>query len=149
MLVEYKSDLYTRFIPSEKSRKRFEVRPPFDFAVDGVSYRVPAGFYTDFASVPAPVHPIIGPHDLGCGPIPHDYGYFTGMMSRAYWDEVFLACMELDGISWWKRRAAYNAVRSFGWATWNDYRRKNKTHTLHLAASGSYEIEGWEREAVA
>lgn len=149
MLVEYKSDLITKFIPTGGTSKRWQLSAPFEFVADGIAYQVPAGFYTDFASVPRFLHPLLNPYELGCGPIPHDFGYFTGLMSQSYWDEVFAACMALDGISWWRRVAAYNAVRTFGGFVFRRYRQHNQKYALHLAASGSYEIEGWEREAVA
>ena len=149
MRVEYFSDLLTRYIPEPGRRDRWELHEPFLFAVDGVDYVVPRGFYTDFASVPRIFHPIINPYELGCGPIPHDFGYFSGLGTQSYWDEVFDECMYMDNVPWWKRRVAYNAVRSFGWIVYRRYREQNKKYALHMACSGRYEIEGWERDAIA
>lgn len=146
MQVEYKSYLLTRFCPDNANR--WELCAPFVFSVDGVEFVVPKGFWTDFASVPRVFHLVLNPYELGCGPVPHDFGYFTGMCNREFWDEVFLSCMELDGISWWRRRAAYSAVRAFGGLVFRRYRKENDKYALHLA-DGRYHIDGWERDAVA
>ena len=34
-------------------------------------------------------------------------------------DDLFLRLMAAEGVSGWKRNAAYVAVRSFGWTYWN------------------------------
>lgn len=110
-------------------RPEFHVRPaggdhwtllePFKWSVDGTPYEAPAGFGTDFASVPRFLWPVISPYELGIGPVCHDWFYRTKTGEKEHADRVFLACMVKDGIAWWKREAAYYAVSWFGRAAWN------------------------------
>ena len=34
-------------------------------------------------------------------------------------DDLFLRLMVAEGVSWWRRNAAYAAVRAAGWTYWN------------------------------
>jgi len=80
---------------------------------------VPAGFVFDFASIPRALWWLISPTELGdVGPLVHDYSYRLATGSRAAADKQFLEDMKADGITKWKRNAAYAAVRAFGWMAW-------------------------------
>jgi len=127
MNVEYLTPLVPQFVYHPPIEGRcWQLVQPFVFKVDGHQFTVPAGFWTDFASVPRPIWPVISPYDLGVGPVPHDFGYFTGHANQAYWDLVLLACMEHDGISKFKRNAAYRAVQWFGGWAYESYRKRNQ-----------------------
>ena len=60
---------------------------------------VPAGFVTDFASIPGPLQGAFGPsvHDLPA--LVHDYLYWRQSCSRTQADEVFYAALDLAGVS--------------------------------------------------
>jgi hypothetical protein len=149
MEIEYKSKLDVRFCvgPNKGSNDRWQLLAPFVFSVDGVEFEVPVAFWTDFASVPRCVWPIISPYELGHGPIPHDFGYFTGIRSQKFWDDVFMTCMKKDNISIFKRNAAYCAVRMFGGFVFRDYRRKNLSHNLvQASATKRFKITNWQRK---
>jgi hypothetical protein len=131
MRIERLTELDCRFHTNGQggTRRRWELIAPFRFVVHAPDYHrepraweIPPRFYTDFASIPRVVWPIVGPDELGFGPVPHDAGYYFGWEIKSYWDEVFLACMEADRIDPWKRVAAYEAVVRFGHKAWNDYR---------------------------
>ena len=86
---------------------------------------VPAGFITDFASVPRALWSIIPPHGkYSPAAVLHDYLYFTAMFPRAYADDIFLDAMRDLGVAMWKRWAMYAGVRVGGWVGWNAYRRE-------------------------
>ena len=108
---------------------------------NGVLHRliVPADFEIDMASVPRIVWPLISPFDLGNAAIPHDWFYHhsgaipagshqihTGTewvdqlkpWSRQDADKLFARQMRETGVSKWRRRAAYRAVRLFGRGSW-------------------------------
>jgi len=125
MQVEYLSKLQPEFAVTPNGHDHWILVEPFQFSVDGVSFTVPTGFWTDFASVPRILWPIISPYDLGVGCIPHDFGYYCGPGTREFWDSVFLACMRKDGITAWKRFAAYQAVRRFGKPIWDSHRSQS------------------------
>lgn len=83
--------------------------------------KVPAGFHTDFASVPRlfwRVVPPAGPH--GAAAVVHDYFYVNQEgWTRKHVDELFLECLTVLGVAWWKRHAMYLGVRLGGWIGWN------------------------------
>lgn len=84
----------------------------------GFAVYVPAGFVTDYASIPrllwriAP--PAHGRHIWAA--VLHDWLYRTpGInVTRAQADGVFLDAMKTSNMSLWKRQAIYRAVRMFG-----------------------------------
>ena len=77
---------------------------------------VPAGFYTDFSSVPRIpfVYAMFGNTSHSAAVI-HDYLY-SGLysISRKDADSVFLEAMESRGQSKWHRKVMWKAVRWFG-----------------------------------
>ncbi|MCK9597464.1 MAG: DUF1353 domain-containing protein [Sphaerochaeta sp.] len=88
--------------------------------------QVPAGFVTDFASVPKPFLPLIpfwGKYSKS--PILHDYLYRNlglGRYTRKECDQIFLESMLVD----WRHHkfgltlalTEYYGVRCFGWLSW-------------------------------
>lgn len=75
---------------------------------------VPAGFVTDYASIPRFFWRILPPD----GPyleaaVVHDYLYSTDC-DRLLADAVFRVLMKRLGIPWWKRVVMFYAVRIFG-----------------------------------
>jgi len=97
----------------------------------------PDGIMTDGASIPRFFWRVIGhPMQLPYvkAAIIHDAGYLgvlrwfsqTGntWIEKAYTrkdvDDIFLSLMEQLGLSWWRRRAMYLAVRLFGGRYWTE-----------------------------
>lgn len=141
MNIQYLSPLRVEFSVNPNKGRRWHLVEPFRFMVDDKQLDIPAGFWTDFASVPRIIWPIISPYDLGMGPIPHDFGYFTGFESKAYWDHVFEACMIKDKIPGWKRESAFQAVHLFGGKVWGAYRALNREHLVgHFVGTNRYAI---------
>lgn len=84
--------------------------------MDGLTITVPAGFRTDFASVPQFLWSIFPPHGIysrAC--VIHDFLYRMTRCSRFLADAIFREAMHQLGVSQWKRVAMYYAVRAFGW----------------------------------
>jgi hypothetical protein len=85
---------------------------------------VPAGFATDFASVPRAFWRIIPPWGkYNRAAVVHDWIYSENRFSRKAADWIFLDLMRRLGVSWWKRTVMYRAVRVGGWVTWRRYGR--------------------------
>lgn len=81
---------------------------------------VPAGFHTDFASVPR--WPLAHWLTADCAHAPaviHDYLYVVCPVNKATADAIFLEAMEDTGVSWWRRKAMYGAVRLGGRGNFN------------------------------
>jgi hypothetical protein len=144
MIIEYLTPLRTEFHLSPKRNKRWTVHEGFVFAVNGEKFEAPEGFWTDFASIPRLVWPIIAPDEIGYGPIPHDLGYFTGAHTKEYWDDVLWNCMVKDGIAPWKQTAVFKAVDWFGGWAWDRYRKAN-TKNLYVRNPHTqiFEILNW------
>jgi hypothetical protein len=80
-----------------------------------ISYVVPVGFETDFATVPQlfqSIVPKIGTYTKAT--ILHDYWYKAAINTRAWADSEFLKACLMLGTPRWKAYLMYVAVRIFG-----------------------------------
>lgn len=85
----------------------------------GDRFVVPAGFETDFASVPQVLWSIAPPMGKwGLAAVAHDFAYRTGILPRAEADRLFLDAMADLGVRWITRWAMYLAVRAAGWTAY-------------------------------
>lgn len=76
---------------------------------------VPAGFKTDFASVPrVPIAFVLAGDTAHDAAVVHDYLYSAGALPREVADAVLLEAMAVSGVPSWRRYAMYWAVRAFG-----------------------------------
>ena len=93
----------------------------------------PAGYTFDLASIPKVLWSIIAPFELSIlAPLFHDSIYeLKGHMDESHCvpiseltrsdaDGLFLRLMQLEGITRWKRNAAYAAVRAAGSLYWDN-----------------------------
>lgn len=89
----------------------------FDFASEEAEriIRVPAGFVTDFASVPRFFWRVLPPTgQYGKAAVVHDYLYRSHEVPKEVADKVFLEGMLVLGVPEWKARIMYAAVAVFG-----------------------------------
>ena len=100
--------------------RRWKLIEEFDYHVGSETstwiVHVPAGFVTDFASVPWGlwnIFPTWGKY--GKGAVIHDYLYQSKLVSRAAADLIFKEAMGVLGVSEWKIDLMYWGVRTFGW----------------------------------
>lgn len=88
---------------------------------------VPAGFETDFASVPRFFWRILPPTgEYGKAAVVHDYLYATHQESgitKKDVDKIFLEAMGVLGVDEWKRQSMYWAVKLFGFAAWRSHEK--------------------------
>ena len=104
---------------------------------------VPAGFITDFASVPRFLWRVLPPTgQYGKAAVIHDFLYqhravvrvATGRgvpvivrnVDRAEADNTFLEGMEVLGVGRATRYTMYSGVRVGGWKPWGEYRKQDK-----------------------
>jgi Protein of unknown function (DUF1353) len=92
---------------------------------------VPAGFITDYASIPQVLHSVLPPRGKGNrANIVHDYLYRyaprdprTGAsVTQATADRIKLEGDAILGERWTRRWAMYVGLRVGGWVTWRRYR---------------------------
>lgn len=102
------------------ARRKFVLTAPY--AVDSII--IPAGFATDFASVPRALHWLID--RTGChteASVVHDWLYWSQHGTRAEADRVFLDLLLRSGCSRVKSYTMYAGVRAGGWAAWRSNAR--------------------------
>lgn len=81
---------------------------------------VPAGFLSDFASIPAFAALFGFDDDDFCeAAVLHDYLYTVKTCTRAAADREFLLALKATKCSAAKRWTIYRMVRLFGWHAWN------------------------------
>jgi hypothetical protein len=117
---------------------------------------IPAAFYSDGGSVPAPLWSLlrITPTDprFFRSFLLHDFSYMVGYRdSRLICDCLLLAGAEADGACRCAREAVYAGVRLGGWVAWGRYRTQSnfelqKSLTgLHAAPQLRLTVAGWNR----
>ncbi len=132
-MSSFTKPLILKFLDLKKDRKRFQLIESFEYwrhtKDDNDIITIPAGYRTDFASVPRFFWRIIPPIGLyGKAAVIHDYLYdnyrarFAQYPATSYFrkkmrkecDLIFLEAMEVLGVSKWKRLLMYRAVRIGG-----------------------------------
>ena len=114
----------TRMNP-DHGDKCFEVIQPFRFMIDRDMIEIPAGFWTDWATVSIAAS-LISPIDPQiCRPaLAHDFLYFIGYQnSQAICDEFIETAMEFEGAGWLKKNIVFIGVQIGGTSVWQMYRQ--------------------------
>jgi hypothetical protein len=95
----------------------------YDTAINGgARIIVPAGFTTDFASVPRlPLAYMVFGNKAHMAAVVHDYLYTTGIWPKDQADLVFREAMLATGIKPWQAEQMYAAVRDFGESAWEGH----------------------------
>ena len=85
---------------------------------------VPAGFITDFASVPrVPVAFWLTGDTAHMAAVVHDYLYTTAIFPKTIADSVFYEAMRVTGIPVWRAYLMYLGVKYGGQMAWDAHRR--------------------------
>lgn len=80
---------------------------------------VQEGFVTDFASIPRIPVVYLLMNDIGQpAAVVHDYLYRFHPVSRAKADAIFDEALQVLGVSWWRRKLMWTAVRIAGWGAY-------------------------------
>lgn len=88
---------------------------------------VPAGFITDFASIPRVFWRILPPTGkYNKAAVVHDYLYSTQMVTQKLADLIFYEAMGVLDVPKWKRATMYRALRMFGWVAWNNHKKEKE-----------------------
>lgn len=85
----------------------------------GIVITVPAGFVTDYASIPRPLWSLYSPHDqYSRAAIVHDYLYWTRKCKREQADNLFSIAMKESAVSEITQGIVYSGVDLGGEASW-------------------------------
>lgn len=119
MNAEFRSQLIGRVLGDSS----FCLTQPFVFysaKFDRV-ITVPAGFITDFASVPRlPVAYLLAGGEADEAAVIHDYLYHSHDVPRPDADAIFDEAMGVTGQPWWRRKLMWAGVRLFGGGPYAD-----------------------------
>lgn len=108
---------------------RFEVAQDVDVEIFGRNFTIPAGYKTDFASVPQFLWGIFPPHGLAAIPsLIHDFMYDNRVFADELGDEnarrladvLFLNNMTDCGVPRWQRLIYFYGVRIFAKSWWDN-----------------------------
>lgn len=128
-MSNFTSELVLEYLPEKnlwKTRRELVYFVGDDDSDDKIT--VPVGFITDLASVPWPFSMIIPKSGKGnAAAVLHDFLYHKQERKRKQCDLIFLEAMKVLGVSLWKRKVMYRAVRIFGFIPWNNHSFKNET----------------------
>jgi len=98
--------------------REYRLLSGFDYVTDVEQLgciRVPAGFLTDFASIPRGLWNLMPPTgEYGKAAVIHDYLYRCTLLDRKVCDQILMEAMQVLGVSWFTRQMIYRAVRLFG-----------------------------------
>lgn len=114
--------------PSGNNRA-FVLLEPMTYMVGatGIGITVPAGFVTDYASIPERLWSLYSPHDqYSRAAIVHDYLYWSQLCTRPQADNLFMIAMKESGVPENTRQNVYAGVHLFGKASWTDNQEQRK-----------------------
>ena len=100
---------------------RYTLDTPLEVVVDGWRIIVPAGFVTDFSSVPRAFAWFVDFRKVDLAGVVHDYLYRYALLPRSHADRIWriLAGAGLDRALFHQRWIGWLALRVGGWAAWN------------------------------
>lgn len=114
--------------PSGNNRA-FILLEPMTYVVGttGIRITVPAGFVTDYASIPESLWSLYSPHDqYSRAAIVHDYLYWSQLCTRAQADNLFMIAMKESEVPERTHRNVYTGVHLFGNSSWIDNQAQRK-----------------------
>src|SRR5215203_3815462 len=103
----------------------FILERPFTYIIGSTrtSITIPAGFVTDFASIPAPLRGILerqGQYSRAA--LVHDYLYWAQGCSRLQADNLLMIAMKESAVGTAERNSVYRGVRAGGSSAWRSNR---------------------------
>jgi hypothetical protein len=102
--------------------REFILTQPYRYEVgkSRQAIEVPAGFVTDFASIPRVLWDLLPPEGrYGRATVVHDYLYWSQTCTRAQADNLLMIAMKELGVRGRDRRLIYDGVRFGGQSAWD------------------------------
>lgn len=124
-MAGFATELFTKDIEDDLC----ELTAPLSYYSDilGKEISIPAGFQTDFASVPrVPIAYWFYGNRAHRESVVHDVLYKSGIVTRKTADRIFLEAMKARKKPLWVRWGMYLGVRLGGWIVWRKYRKSEK-----------------------
>lgn len=116
-MAKFLSDLIVRQLSGDDL---WQLESALKYKSDIVGYtEAPAGFVTDFASVPRlPIAYLFAGNIAHEAAVVHDFLYQTHPCTKMQADRTFREAMEVTGIHPLRRNLMFAAVVSCGWIAW-------------------------------
>lgn len=136
--------------PSGNNRAFILLEPlVYEIGSSGRSITVPAGFVTDYASIPEALWSIYSPHDqYSRAAIVHDYLYWSQLCTREQADNLFMIAMKESDVPAAVRGKVYAGVAAGGDASWQDNRSQRERHMPRVVPPGRKDFHpnwSWEK----
>jgi hypothetical protein len=99
---------------------------------------VPAGFVTDFASIPPPlgVFGLSPVGQYGRAAVIHDYLYWTQVCAKDQADNLLLVAMKESDVGWFKEHVVHLGVSWFGGFAWRGNAKERDEGLLRIVPEG-------------
>ncbi len=120
-MSEFLNELSVRYASKKNGKTQWILLKPLTFVSTKHDFTitVPAGFVTDFASVPRlPLAYLVAGGIAQKPAVIHDWLYRKGIGSRSSADDIFYEAMGTAGVSNWRRYLMWMAVRLGGSTSW-------------------------------
>lgn len=116
---------------------------PMRYKIGESSYAivVPAGFVTDYASIPKRLWSLYPPHDqYSRAAVIHDYLYWSQRCTREQADKLFLIAMSESEVSTRDRYVVYGTVQLLGQSSWDENTLARNNGDMRILPSPYMEI---------
>lgn len=123
--------------------EEFIVTAPYIWRIGStdVTITIPAGFVTDYASIPWPIRGILQKQSTySRAALIHDYLYWSQACSREQSDNLLLIAMKESHVPKLKRRAVYEGVVAGGWAAWHSNARERTANLPRVVPPKFYSL---------
>lgn len=101
----------------------------YEVGSTGLVIKVPAGFVTDYASIPPRLWSLYSPHDqYSRAAVVHDYLYWSQLCTRLQADNLFMIAMKESDVPALTRTAVYEVVRAVADGPWGDNGLEREKH---------------------
>ena len=121
----------------------FILERPYTYVIGSTrtSITIPAGFVTDFASIPLPLRGILQTQaQYSRAALIHDYLYWAQRCSRVQSDNLLLIAMKESNVSPLQRGAVYRGVRAGGSAAWRNNARERQAGSPRVVPQDMYNL---------
>lgn len=126
----------------DKCVEKWRLEYDYPVVIDGVKYIVPAGYITDFASIPRFLWRMFpaANYEASHAAVFHDYVYSHLYMqkSKQWADTAFHAIMLRTGARKWVAWAFFQAVKRFGKGGW----------AKNVAKDHTRKVNGWRKRPI-
>lgn len=128
----YKYDPPSPGVRPSGNNRAFVLLEPLIYKIgtSNIQLVVPAGFVTDYASIPSKLWSLYSPHDqYSRAAIVHDYLYWARLCTREQSDNLFMIAMKESEVPTATRNVVYLGVRTLGASSW---KRNQDEHAARL-----------------